>query len=207
VRAPRSARFGKRSLGIAATASVVAIALAAISLAVSSPESPQVELLERPATASTTSRVAEEAPVAAAEVAPAANETEPIAAPSSSGVVATDPVIISDLPRAELGRAGSGGSRSSDAADDSREDADEATPSSGRRRYSSARLRAQHKAAKAKAAARTGSTRIAKHNEAEPRVLPLPQPSERQLRTKAAAMGQPAREPLNLAPDPYDQNR
>ena len=86
------------------------------------------------------------------------------------------------------------------------DDSDEATPSTSRRRYSSARLRAQHKA-KAKAAARTGTTRIAKHNEAETRALPLPQPSERQLRNKAAAMGQPAREPLNLAPDPYDQNR
>jgi len=208
VRAPRSARFGKRSVGIAATASLLAIALAVIGAAVTSPESSEVEELEHPATSSTTpsattsssSRAADEAPIAAAQLAPSPNEAEPIVAPSTTGVVATDPVIISDLPRADATRGGA------DTAEDSRED-DEAAPSSSRRRYSSARLRAQHKA-KAKASARTGTTRIAKHNEAEPkRVLPLPQPSERQLRTKAAAMGQPAREPLNLAPDPYDQNR
>lgn len=208
VRAPRSARFGKRSVGIVATASVLAIALAVIGAAVSSPESSGVEDIE-PATSSTTSppassRAAEEAPIGATQLAPSLEEVEPIAAPMA-GVVATDPVIINDSPRADAARGGAGGSRSAEAADDSREDAEEATSSSSRRRYSSARLRAQHKA-KAKAA-RTGTTRIAKHNDAEPRVLPLPQPSERQLRTKAAAMGQPAREPLNLAPDPYDQNR
>jgi len=208
VRAPRSARFRKRSLGIAATASALSLALALISLAVSSPESTAVEELEHPTSSSntpssnTSGRAVVEAPVAAAEVPPAPKEAEPIAPPA--GVVATDPVIINDSLRADAARGGSSGSRSSEAADE-RDDDEEATPSSSRRRYSSARLRAQHKA-KVKAA-RTGTTRIAKHNEAEPRVLPLPQPSERQLRTKAAAMGQPAREPLNLAPDPYDQNR
>ena len=156
----------------------------------------------RGAAAPTASRAVEEAPIAAAEVSPSA-KAEPIAAPPD--VVTADPVIISDSLRADTGRGGASGSRSSEDADDSREDADEATPSSSRRRYSSARLRAQH-TAKTKAGTRTGTTRIAKHNEPE-RVLPLPQPSERQLRTKAAAMGQPAREPLNLAPDPYDQNR
>jgi eukaryotic-like serine/threonine-protein kinase len=206
VRGPRSLRFGKRSLGIAATASVLTIALVVITVAVSSPEATEVEVLEHPATSTVSvnpsGRVAEDAPVAAAEVAPA-KDVEPIAAPSPGAVIATDPVIISDSLRADAARSGSSGSRLSDADDDARDDADGA-PS--RRRYSSARLRAQHKA-KAKAAGRTGTTRIAKHSEAEPRVLPLPQPSERQLRTKAAAMGQPAREPLNLAPDPYDQNR
>ena len=198
---PRSARFGKRSVGIAATASVLAVVLAVITVAVSSPEPTRVQELEQP---TTSSRTAVEAPVAAAELAGSPGATEPIAAPLPPSVVATDPVIISDSVRADSARGGSSGSRSSDAAEDS-SDGDDASPSAGRRRYSSARLRAQHKA-KAKAA-RTGTTRIAKHSDSEQRVLPLPQPSERQLRTKAAAMGQPAREPLNLAPDPYDQNR
>jgi serine/threonine-protein kinase len=208
VRAPRSARFGKRSVGIAATASVLAVAFAVISLAVSSPEPSEVEELGHPSSSApssppTASRAVEEAPIAAVEVAPPA-KSEPIAAPDA---VMADPGVIGDSPRTDTGRGGASGSRSSEAADDSRDEADDATPSASRRRYSSARLRAQHKA-KAKAATRTGTTRIAKHNEAEAtRVLPLPQPSERQLRTKAAAMGQPAREPLNLAPDPYDQNR
>ena len=119
-------------------------------------------------------------------------------------MVATDPVIIMDSPRPEASRGSLGASRSSEA-DDSRENADD-VPSGARRRYSSSRLRAQHKS-KAKGPTRTGTTRIAKHNDTEPRVLPLPQLSERQQRTKAAAMGQSVREPLNLAPDPYDSNR
>ena len=120
----------------------------------------------------------------------------------------TEPVIISDLLRVDAARGGASGSRSSESADDSRDEPSDGASSSGRRRYGNARLRAMHKAKAKAAAGRTGSTRVAKHDEQpEPRVLPLPQPSERQLRTKAAAMGQPAREPLNLAPDPYDQNR
>ncbi|HWO12517.1 MAG TPA: protein kinase [Polyangiaceae bacterium] len=194
VSAPRSTRFGRRSVGIAASASVLALALAGIGVAVSSPEPVRVQQLERP---SATIRAAEVPPIVAVAV--------PQSEPAPPPVVATDTVIISDAPRADAARVG-GGSRSSEA-DDSRADGEEAAPTNGgRRRYSSSRLRAQHKS-KAKQSSRTGTTRLEKHSETEPRVLPLPQPSERQLRTKAAAMGQPAREPLNLAPDPYDPNR
>jgi eukaryotic-like serine/threonine-protein kinase len=198
VGAPRSVRFfGRRSVGIAATASLLAVVLAWISVAVSTSEPVRVQELERPIAPT---RAAEVPAIVEAALAKSASEP---AAPTQP-VVATEPVIIMDSPRAEASRGSLGASRSSEA--DSRENAADDVPSSARRRYSSSRLRAQHKA-KVKAATRTGTTRIAKPNDTETRVLPLPQLSERQQRTKAAAMGQSAREPLNLAPDPYDSNR
>jgi serine/threonine-protein kinase len=207
VSAVRGGRFGKRSLGIAALASISAVALAAMSVAVNTPEATVAEPAEpRASTGSRTVDKVEQMPEVAQREAtlPIAQPAPvPVVTPPAPNVVATETVIIGDA------------SRNTDRSDeDARDEDDEADSSSGRqRRSAAARLRsAQHKA-KGKASARTSgaASRPAKHGttapapSGPPRVLPLPQPSERQQRAKAAAMGQP--EPLPIAPDPYDSNR
>jgi len=205
VAAARSLRLGRRSLSIAAMLSASAVALGALGLAMSTPEAaPVVE----PSPAS----VPGPAEVPAAEPAPAAEaaaevEPEPEAPPTRE-VVATEPVIISDQPR-DFMRTGSTSLR-----DSSRDDDDDDDDESDRRDFRKAlsqRQKSLHKA-KAKASARNSSSSAARtatkaSAASPPRVLPLPQMSERQQRAKAAAMGKPVREPLNLAADPYDSNR
>ena len=207
VSAVRGWRFGKRSLGIAALASISAVALAAMSVAMNTPEATVAEPVSpRASVAGRSPDKVEQMPEVAqreAELPIAQPAPVPVVIPPAPNVVATETVIIGDA------------SRNTDRSEEAdRDDEDEAESSSGRqRRSASARQRsAQHKA-KAKAAARTGgaASRPAKHSPTAPdpsspnRVLPLPQPSQRQLRAKAAAMGQPA--PLDIAPDPYDSNR
>jgi serine/threonine-protein kinase len=190
----RSGRFARRNIGLAAMLSVSALALGALSVALSStPEAEPVVETTRPSVARPG---VNDQPVE--EPAPAA-EPEPLhPAPMVREVVATEPVIITDLPR---------GSSSSQR--EARDDDDDSGMESGgrsQRKSASQRQKGQHKS-KAKSSFRPSSTRIAKETAAPPRVLPLPQPSQRQQRAKAAAMGQPVPEPLNLAPDPYDSNR
>jgi serine/threonine protein kinase len=74
------------------------------------------------------------------------------------------------------------------------------------RRSQNARSRQGSHRTKAKASARSSAAHAAnKGTLFPPRVLPIPQPSERQQRVREQANGEPP--PLNLAPDPYDSNR
>lgn len=191
----RSIRIDRRSLGIAAIVSVSAGVLAVLSLAVKSPEATRSEGVARPTTPSQDIATVVVDPAVAERVAP----VEPVRLEPPPAVVDTETVIITEPMR-----------RTSSAASDGDRDLEDATDSEGgsrQRRSMLARQKAKEHKAKAKAGARAGTTRTAKHNATPPRVLPLPQPSERQQRAKAAALGQPVPEPLNLAPDPYDSNR
>lgn len=191
----RSIRIDRRSLGIAAIVSVSAGVLAVLSLAVNSPEATRSEGVARPTTPGQD--------IATVVVDPAVDEraapVEPVRIEPPPAVVDTETVIITEPMR-----------RTSSAASDADRDLEDASDAEGgsrQRRSTLARQKAKEHKAKAKAGARSGTTRTAKHNATPPRVLPLPQPSERQQRAKAAALGQPVPEPLNLAPDPYDSSR
>jgi eukaryotic-like serine/threonine-protein kinase len=193
----RSIRIGRRSLGIAALVSLSAGVLAVMSLAVKRPEATSAEGLARP----TVARQDIEAVVVGPGATERSAEPEPPPALPPPSIVDTETVIISEPMRRPSSTA-------SDAERDSEDDLDSMSEGGSRQRRSAlARQRAKEHKAKAKAGARPGTTRTAKHNATPPRVLPLPQPSERQQRAKAAAMGQPVPEPLNLAPDPYDSTR
>jgi serine/threonine protein kinase len=185
----RSGRLGRRSVGIAML-SVSALALGALSVALSAPDAVPV-VAPPPAVAGPG---VHEVPVVEREATPP--EPAPSEAPPSTReVVATEPVIISDLPR--------GSANQREASRDGDADSSSESGSRFQRKSASQRQKSQQKA-KAKAAARASSSaRTSKEAAAPPRVLPLPQPSARQQRAKAAAMG----EPPDLAPDPYDSNR
>jgi serine/threonine-protein kinase len=185
---PRSARFGRRSIGIAAIATASVGALTVMTVAVTTPEASEAPT--RPAVASR-----ENVPSPYARDLPEAPDPKPLPAPAPA-IVNAETVIITESMRRP-------------ATDESPNDADGADDAVDRGSRRSASLRSknnQHKA-KSRSGGRSGSTRTARHSSAPPRVLPLPQPSERQQRAKAAASGQPVPEPLNLAPDPYDSNR
>jgi eukaryotic-like serine/threonine-protein kinase len=192
----RSIRIGRRSLGIAALVSVSAGVLTVMSLAANAPEATSSEGVARPTVASRDIEAVVTGPVASERS--AEPEAPPPLPPS---IVDTETVIITEPMRRPSSAA-------SDADRDSEEDLDSMSEGGNRQRRSAlARQKAKEHKAKLKAGARTGTPRAAKQNAGPPRVLPLPQPSERQQRAKAAAMGQPVPEPLNLAPDPYDSNR
>jgi eukaryotic-like serine/threonine-protein kinase len=194
----RSGRFGRRSVGIAALLSASAVALGALTVSLTTPEAAPV--VEAPPAVVGPGA----SPVPLLEPRdPAPAEPEIVhPAPTTREVVATEPVIIMD--QRDLSRGNSSNQR-----DAERDDED-----SSRRDFKksgSQRQKSQHKS-KYKSTARSSnggaSTRPGtKDDAAPPRVLPLPQPSVRQQRAKAAAMGQTVPEPLNLAPDPYDSNR
>jgi len=77
-------------------------------------------------------------------------------------------------------------------------------PRSARRASSSRAKSATHKPRPKSTSSRSGASRVETPAPASPRVLPLPEPSERQRRRAAPAPGSPG--PLNLAPDPYDND-
>jgi eukaryotic-like serine/threonine-protein kinase len=196
---PRSWRFGRRSIGIAAIATASVAALVVMGVAVTTPEASEASA--RPAVgrrddvprsdARDLPTVAQAAPSPSAAPAPA----------PTTAVINAAPVIITESMRRS-------------ANDDSANDADGADGADGRGSHRSGSLRSrgnQHKS-RSKSGGRLGTTRSAKrsvsvNSSAPPRVLPLPQPSERQQRAKAAATGQPVPEPLKLAEDPYESNR
>jgi eukaryotic-like serine/threonine-protein kinase len=80
-------------------------------------------------------------------------------------------------------------------------------PGTGRsaRRGGAARSKTASHKGRPKATPRSGAGRASKAVALPTRVLPIPQPSERQQRYKAEAATDPP--PLNLAPDPYDSTR
>jgi eukaryotic-like serine/threonine-protein kinase len=189
---PRSLRFGRRSIGIAAIATVSVGALTVMSVVVNKPEAS--EAATRPAVASQ-----DNLPRLDARDLPAAADLKPPQAPAPAAtIVHTEPVNINESMRRPVSEEPP---TDADGADDAVD--------RGSRRSASLRSKNNQRKAKSKSAGRSGSTRTAKHRSTStpPRVLPLPQPSERQQRAKAAATGQPLAEPLNLAPDPYDSNR
>jgi len=84
-------------------------------------------------------------------------------------------------------------------------DADSVSVSRSNRRPSSTRAKpSTHKPRPKSSSSRTAAPRVEKAVPASPRVLPLPEPSERQRRRTAPASESPG--PLNLAPDPYDND-
>jgi hypothetical protein len=186
-----SMRFGARTLGVAATLSICAVGLGVMSVAVT-PEARTTDALAPPASAS---RNAEG--VAVAERASDPTLEPPIGALNTKPTVSPDPAALHEPSAAPAEHASEDDERYAD------EDGD--APAGRQRKSSLFRRSGQQHKSKPKAKANAGAPRPVRHESAPPRVLPLPQPSERQQRMKAAAMGQP--EPLNLAPDPYDSNR
>jgi serine/threonine-protein kinase len=203
---PRWARFGRRSLGIAAIATASLGALVIMTVAATTPEASSVA-----PRGVVPGGIAADGAVPPKPGAPASHDevraidtrnplavVEPDPALPPSKVVHAETVVITE----PLRRPGD------DASSDDPADADDAD-GRGAHKSVSLRSKSQHKA-RSKSGGRSGTTRTAKHggNGTPARVLPLPQPSERQQRAaKAAAAGQRATEPLNLAPDPYDSNR
>jgi serine/threonine-protein kinase len=119
------------------------------------------------------------------------------------------PIEVSDLPEERSGSQAGGG-------DDRRHDADSDSASSARaaHRTSSQRSKASSHRSRARTSSRSGSSGSMSRSEkssaatSPPRVLPLPEPSERQLlqrRRNPATPGQPAA--LPIAPDPYDNQK
>jgi eukaryotic-like serine/threonine-protein kinase len=191
-------RFGPRMLGIAATLSICAVGLGVMSVAVT-PEARTAGELAPPAGASRgvdgVAVVERGAPVPVLD--------PPIGAPAigRQGVLVGEPTPqLRDPSTAQEGRA-------NEEEDERDAEEDGEAPPGRQRRSSLFRKSSQLHKSKAKAKAASLAQRTVKHDNSPPRVLPLPQPSERQQRAKAAAMGQPVPEPLNLAPDPYDSNR
>jgi hypothetical protein len=201
---PRAIRFGRRSLGIAAIATAGVGALVFMGVAMTTEEAHDIApsgaapgTLVPPAR----ERVASQGTLPSVEARDrppgvlAAVEPDP--APPKPAAVNAEPISINDSER----RPGN---------EEISNDATGAEDADGRGSRKSASYRsknAQHKS-KSKSGNRSGLARSAKYGSpGASRVLPLPQPSERQQRVRAAATGQPAVEPLNLAPDPYDQKR
>jgi hypothetical protein len=202
VAAARALRFGRRSVGIAALATVSVAALAVMSMTMGSPEETRAESVKRPAVAR---QEVVAPPDLGARPAERAAEAAPVpAGPFTTPVVNTEPVVIKEPVR----RA------SSDLSDDDREasdrfssDDDPEAGSRSQRRGAGGRQKAGQHKSKSKTGARSGTLRTTRHGSSTtpPRVLPLPQPSERQQRAKAAVSGQGEAEPLKLATDPYDR--
>jgi hypothetical protein len=195
----RSGRFGRRSVGIAALLGASAVALGALTVSLTTPDAAPVVETVAPSVAGP--GVSDVPAFEPREPAPPVDPEIVHPAPQTREVVATEPVIITD--QRDFSRSGSSSQRDADRDD---EDSDRRDF----RKSASQRQKSQHKARNKASGARTTSNgtnaRPAKDT-APPRVLPLPQPSARQQRAKAAAMGQTVPEPLNLAPDPYDSNR
>lgn len=197
--APRGLRLGRRSLPIAALAAVSVFGLAVTSVVVSLSEAPSAEPVSTPAVA----REVEAPPSLGVRKVERAIRPDPVPAPAAAAdIVNAEPVIITEPVRRV----------SSNAIDEEREPEDEPASEGGgrgQRKASSTRQKSAHHKPKSRASARSATKRTPKRNgtTTPTRVLPLPQPSERQQRAKAAAMGKPVPEPLNLAPDPYDSSR
>jgi eukaryotic-like serine/threonine-protein kinase len=204
VGAARALRFGRRSVGIAALATVSLAALAVMSMTMGSPEETRAESVKRPAVAR---QEVEAPPDLGARPAERALEAAPVAPgtlPPTTPVVNTEPVVIKEAVR----RANGDTSDDRDPSDrSSSDDADSEAGSRGQRRAAGARQKAGQHKSKSKSTSRSGTLRTTKHGggAAPDRVLPLPQPSERQQRAKASAAGQGEAEPVKLAPDPYDR--
>lgn len=202
VSAPRAWRLDRRSVGIAALASISAAALAVMSMTMGSPEATTGETA---ATRPGFARQEVEAPPGLG-VRPERNIPEHDAVPRSgeapappplalTPVVNTEPVIIKEPAR----RA------SNDSSGDEDESTDDAEGSRGQRKASGRQKAGQHKS-KSKTGGRSQTPRSTRHGGSTPhRYLPLPQPSERLQRARAEAAGRGESEPLNLAADPYDR--
>jgi eukaryotic-like serine/threonine-protein kinase len=203
VASARGLRFGRRSVGIAALATVSVAALAVMSMTMGSPEETRAEGVTRPAVARQEVQAPPDLGVRPAERAVEAAAVPPSTVPSTTPVVNTEPVVIKE-PLRRTGSDTTGDDR--DPSDRfSSDDADPEAGSRGQRRAGSRQKAGQHKS-KSKTSSRSGALRTTKHGSSatSTRVLPLPQPSERQQRAKAAA-GSGEAEPLDLASDPYDR--
>jgi serine/threonine-protein kinase len=191
--APRAHRLSRRSMGVAALLSISVLA-AVMGVAVRSPEehAPSSAGVQNPGAG------VPEAPRAVGQVAeetnswPSEDPENVLAEPAEAAVahaaseVALEPQVV-DAPLLPLPSA------------------DMPNP-----RRSSARHKATAAKPKPKSPSRSNASgsRSGKQVAATTRVLPIPQPSERQLRNKkprTPVTSGPA--PLNLAPDPYDSNR
>jgi eukaryotic-like serine/threonine-protein kinase len=226
VTGPRWLRLGPRSVGIAAIAAASIGGLAIMSLAMNAPDVSSLPAGSAPAALipgeSSSSGSRAPAPPIATHGGSAFGSGEPSArtitasgkdvlalegraanppllgeaAQRTPAVVNAETVIITDTGR----RGADDSSREKERENDSAGEAD----SRASRRSASLRSKNGQYRSKSRSGTRSSNVRTAKHG-GQTRVMPLPQPSERQQRNKAAASEQP--EPLNLAPDPYDSNR
>lgn len=117
--------------------------------------------------------------------------------PEREGVGAGTP-----LPDAPAGAAESESAAADTASSKPKENAASAARSA--RRASSSRAKPTTHKPRPKSSSRTSASHVETPVTASPRVLPLPEPSERQRRRAAPVPGSPG--PLNLAPDPYDND-
>jgi serine/threonine-protein kinase len=198
----RGLRFGRRSIGIAALATASVAALAAMSMTMGSPDDTRADGVTRPAVARQEVEAPPDLGSRPAERAAEAASLAPSIVPPTTPVVNTEPVVIKE-PARRTGNATSDDIR--DPSDRSSDDADSEAGSRQRRAAGSRQKPGQHKS-KSKTGGRSGTLRTKHGSSTGPqRVLPLPQPSERQQRAKAAAAGPKEAEPLDLAADPYDR--
>jgi serine/threonine-protein kinase len=109
-------------------------------------------------------------------------------------------------PAPDVRAGGAGDPPAADAADPKPggSDADSASAPRSARRPSSARTKPATHKPRPKPSAHTSAARGEKTVTTSPRVLPLPEPSERQRRRATPDSESPG--PLNLAPDPYDND-
>ncbi|HKO91370.1 MAG TPA: serine/threonine-protein kinase [Polyangiaceae bacterium] len=142
---------------------------------------------------------------AVAAPSPAPPAATPVPAPAAPGLAERS--IGARAPAPDT-RAGASASEppAAEAASPKKGESDEdsaAAPRPARRASSTRAKPATHKP-RTKPSTRTSAPRVEKAVSASPRVLPLPEPSERQRRRTAPAPESPG--PLNLAPDPYDND-
>jgi serine/threonine-protein kinase len=196
----RSLRFGRRSVGIAALAGVSVVALAVVSMTMSgAPEETRAESVTRQGVAR---QEVEAPPGLGLRPTERVVEADP-APPITTPVVNTEPVIIKEPVRRASGDTPDDDRNSSDRY--ASDDADPEAGGRGQRKGASNRQKAGQHKSKSKSSGRSGTPRTTRHGSSTAqRVLPVPQPSERQQRARAAA-GQSDSEPLDLASDPYDR--
>lgn len=178
--------FWRRPLMLAAMLSAAVIGALVTGVAVTHPEEEAVTpAAARAATKLPITLTAKEEKSTPPEPAADALSGDPKAQPESPQVV---PAVVKDVD--VLAPAAS--------------EAPSATPESGSRQVKRAAARPKSQAPKPKTKAPRPSTRASKTTSPAVRVLPLPEPSERQQRNRDRSSERAA--PLNLAPDPYDTN-
>jgi hypothetical protein len=188
---PRAAPVWRRSVSIAVMLSASVVAAGVMGLAVAGPGGGAPSKVDARAVGATN-------PTPSAPVVVPALLPEPVRTPSNE---------VDSAPDAPNAREGSS-LPESETDELTRRNTPEAVTAVGTRsarRGSATRSKSASHKTRSKATQRSGAGRGSKAVALPTRVLPIPQPSERQQRSKAEAATEPP--PLNLAPDPYDSTR
>lgn len=188
---PRSAPVWRRSVSIAVMLSASVVAAGVMGLAVTSPRGGAPSRLDARAVGATN-------PVPSPPVVTPAPLTEPVRAP------ANDADSALDAPRAREGSTASEPETDTLARRNTSESGTAVGTGRSARHGGSARSKTASHRARSKATPRSGAGHASKAVALPTRVLPIPQPSERQ-HSKAETATEPP--PPNLAPDPYDSTR